>query len=645
MPRRRTLTRRTERTVNRGAYILRSRDRVSSVSNDIEDPNRNRNDRISPMNVEVDQLVVNLDILPDSFKCALNIVPRNFESFDCGLMNLICQFCQAKHFMSEITQNNRTAFTLCCHKGKVRVPSLTENTFFNALFNGLNSNVPLVKRKSINFFDCIRFFNSAFAMVSSEYKPDLNYMRGIYHFKIHDVFYHRAGALTSEYGRTPSYAQLYFYDVDTAMNHRMRMPANSSCNTDLMHEIAAELERVNSFVRSFRSMSEFCSSQPNALKEVCMVFNVNKNLDLRRYNDAIATDVAAIFTTSDGDPPFERNVITFNKINGTVRSISVLDSSLDPLAYPMLFPNGDTGWHINICHDLPSTSRAVAPRNRVTMLQYVSYRLAIRDEFSMLHHCQKLFLQWIVDVYVRIEGSRLHYIKSNQANLRSEVYNNLTDHLHSNQNDDVSNIGRRIVLPSSFTGSPRNMYQNYLDAMSIVQHYGKPSLFVTMTCNPAWCEITNNIHQNDATNFRPEIVVRVFRAKLKELISCIMEHQIFGSVVALIYTIEFQKRGLPHAHILLTLAENDRIIGIDDINKVVCAEIPDEHTHPLLHAYVKRHMKHGPCGELNPTAVCMSEGKCVKEFPKDFCSLTCDSVNGYPVYMRRDNGVAVNVRG
>lgn len=42
------------------------------------------------------------------------------------------------------------------------------------------------------------------------------------------------------------------------------------------------------------------------------------------------------------------------------------------------------------------------------MLQYNSYRLAIRDEFSILHRSQNVFLQWVIDVYDRIEGTRLN---------------------------------------------------------------------------------------------------------------------------------------------------------------------------------------------------------------------------------------------
>lgn len=36
---------------------------------------------------------------------------------------------------------------------------------------------------------------------------------------------------------------------------------------------------------------------------------------------------------------------------------------------------------------------------------------------------------------------------------------------------------------------------------------------------------------------------------------------------------------------------------------------------------------------------------CSKQFPKDFCTETRDSINGYPMYRRRDNGMTADVRG
>lgn len=633
MPRPATTTRRKERQISRANYILRCNRNIANTGNG----------NTNSANVNNEQTNNSIDYLKGTFKCALNVIPANFESYSCGLFNLECRYCRAKHLESEVTLRDRNSFTLCCHKGKVSASELQQNNFFNDLYNDLKSSNTVLKKRAKNYFENIRSYNSSFAMVSSEAKIADSLLGGVYHFKIHDVIYHRSGPLSVMYGRQPVYAQLYFYDVDTAVNYRMREQSNQSCESNLMHDISVQLQEVNPFVRSFLTMKDHCERTENINKEICMVIKVNRELDIRRYNDAIQTDVAVIFTTVDGEPPFERNMVAFSRTNGTVKNVSILDSSVDPLAYPLLFPNGDFGWHTNMFHNAAHTSRGQI-RNKVTMLQYACFRLAIRDDFSLLHHSQKLFLQWIVDMYVRIESSRLHFIRQNQTNLRCEVYNHITDYLNSNSNIDVP-LGRRVILPSSFTSSPRNMYQNYLDAMSIVQHFGKPSLFVTMTCNPNWPEIKNSIDSIESSNFRPEIVVRVFKSKLKELINCIVTEHVFGKVEAIIYTIEFQKRGLPHAHILITLCENDKIINTTDIDKVVCAEIPSIQTHPKLHEYVVKHMIHGPCGVLNKNSVCMRDDKCSKNYPKDFNQCTRESVNGYPLYRRRDNGMSVDIRG
>lgn len=285
MPRRRTLTGRDERQRNRFGVANHRRENVNNV---IDRNNDNDNDN-------------GVDILSDSFKVALNLIPRNFDSYSLGCMNLICRFCGSKHFASEITSGDRNAFTSCCHKGKVFLRPLTQNVFFNQLYDNLRSIIPDVRARSKNYFDNIRKYNSSFAMVSSEAQVADTVLSGIYHFKIHDVFYHRSGPLTVGYGRDPSYAQLYFYDVETANAFRLRQQANQFCNRNLMQEIALELNNVNPFVRSFITMKEHCERVENATHELSMVITVNRNTDVRRFNDAIATDVAVIFKSIDGE--------------------------------------------------------------------------------------------------------------------------------------------------------------------------------------------------------------------------------------------------------------------------------------------------------------------------------------------------------
>ena len=105
-----------------------------------------------------------------------------------------------------------------------------------------------------------------------------------------------------------------------------------------------------------------------------------------------------------------------------------------------------------------------------------------------------------------------------------------------------------------------------------------------------------------------------------------------------VYTVEYQKRGLPHAHILLFLHHDDKHPLAAEIDRIISAEIPDFNDEPLLYEAVKQYMVHGPCGSINSRASCMIENRCTKHFPKKFCSQTIVDEDGFPVYRRRNNG-------
>jgi len=108
-----------------------------------------------------------------------------------------------------------------------------------------------------------------------------------------------------------------------------------------------------------------------------------------------------------------------------------------------------------------------------------------------------------------------------------------------------------------------------------------------------------------------------------------------------IYTIEFQKRGLPHAHILVFLSPKHRCVKPEQLDNIICAEIPDKDKDPDLFNIVTSLMIHGPCGPENDSSPCMLNHKCTKRFPKKFVDRTVIDDNGYPVYRRRDDGVSV----
>ena len=112
----------------------------------------------------------------------------------------------------------------------------------------------------------------------------------------------------------------------------------------------------------------------------------------------------------------------------------------------------------------------------------------------------------------------------------------------------------------------------------------------------------------------------------------------FDFCFAVVHAIEFQKRGLPHAHMLIFLSTEDKIHDAQSIDAVISAEIPDPLLDPLCYQVVEKFMFHGPCGAACPKSPCTVDGKCTKHFPKKFCPETCVDGDGFPRYKRRQNG-------
>ena len=198
-----------------------------------------------------------------------------------------------------------------------------------------------------------------------------------------------------------------------------------------------------------------------------------------------------------------------------------------------------------------------------------------------------------------------------------------------------------MILPPSFTSSPRQMLELYQDSMSIVRKYGKPDLFITFTCNPEWEEISSALVPNQKSTDRPDLIVRVFRMKLRDLLNDICTHHLLGTPLAYAYTIEFPKRGLPHTHILAISSAQDKPREPSDHDKIVCAETPT----PSLHSFVKRCMMHSPCDIARKQAQCMREGKFSKKFPKTFAEFTTRGNDSYPIYRLSNNDRTAQICG
>lgn len=573
----------------------------------------------------------------------------------CGLMNDICQYCCSRNFKDERPSDG--LFTHCCRKGKVKLPKpvdINKNELkYPTFLQDLMSNPANPDYRT--FREQIRSINNAVSFASMGADIVDVPGRGPFVFKIHGQSYHLISHLNPPANKTRKYAQLYVIDSTQALSIRNQQQANQNCPSRILDKIDRFFRENNRIAQTFHMIREVenreniaaaAANQPPP--QVSLVFRRDRRSDNRRYNNPTSNEIAMIFVNEDGEPPFERDIRIYPKNPENSQhqyvQLNILSSNLDPMTYSILYPFGEPGWQPKWqCDSYPGV-QGNRVRNNISMLQFKVAQTAVRDEFNPVIHAGKLTQQWLVDSYLQVEANNLNYIRFNQKNLRTELYKGLMDHMENVAANQNVPAGIPVILPSSFSGSPRNMREQCCDAMSIFAKFGAPDLFITFTSNPTWTEITENLAQGETSSDRPDLVARVFKIKLDSLINDITVQGTFGKCLAYVYTIEFQKRGLPHAHIMVTLQQDHKFTTAEKIDSLVSAEIPSSETNPQLREIVIKNMMHGPCGVNNLYAPCMENRECKKKFPKSFNETTKTNVNGYPVYKRRE-GENAKVRG
>ncbi|XP_059221065.1 uncharacterized protein LOC131995857 [Stomoxys calcitrans] len=528
-----------------------------------------------------------------------------------GTMSVVCEYCLALKFKDE-------SKGLCCLQGKVKLEEILPPP--EPLHSLLTGDHP----KSKQFIRNIRRYNNAFQMTSFKSKQVVE--RGFMPtFKIQGQVYHLAGSLLPLRPDDHKFLQIYFIaDPDTQASTRCSIVAQP-IDIDLIRSLQDMLHSHNSYIQSFKTAIE---SVPVDTPDYNVVIHANKvpvGEHRGRYNAPSTSEVAVVIAGQQ----FDKRDIVLRSRDDNLQKISELHRSYDSLQYPLMLCRGEDGYTINVPQVDPTSSAPL--RKTVSCMNYYCYRIMTRqNNFNSLLRYGMLTNQYFVDQYAKIESERLAYIRNNQTKLRAENYVHLQDALQANEHSN--NIGQLVILPSSFTGGPRYLHEKSQDAMTYVRHYGKPDLFITATCNPNWPEIKENINTNLTPQDRYDIVNRVFHLKVQKLLHLINKSHIFGPPRCHMYTIEWQKRGLPHVHLLVWLVNK---IRPNQIDSVISAELPVKEDDPVLFEIVKKHMVHGPCGTLNRNSACMRDSKCSKKFPKPFQIQTSTSDDGYPKYRRR----------
>ncbi|XP_044588797.1 uncharacterized protein LOC123267978 [Cotesia glomerata] len=525
-----------------------------------------------------------------------------------------CPWCRVLKWKDE-TQG------MCCSSGKVQLSEISPNP--EPLHSLLTHQDPL----SDHFLMNARKYNGCFQMTSFGAKEvrEGNFLPT---FKVQGQVYHRIGSLIPDPNQKPFFLQIYFVSDE---NHEktIRCGIYPGVYPELVHQLQVLLHEHNKYIRDFKAAVD---SIPKNQKDFKIIINADRKPAKEhkgRYNAPQAKEVAVLIVGQH----FEKRDIVLQSRNNTLMRISETQRSYDALQYPLMFCYGEDGYHINISKR--DVTNKLPLNKTVSASEFYSFRIMERE--GELTCMQKL-------------KQRLYWIRNNQKTLRSEEYVHLKDALSNNDNE-LSTVGKMVMLPSSLTGGPRYMHERTQDAMTYVRHYGRPDLFITFTCNPKWPEITELLSKAQHSHDRHDIIARVFKVKVKHMMKLLTVGRIFGDTRCYMYTIEWQKRGLPHVHILLWLEEKIRPESIDQI---ICAELSDPNKDPDLYQVIKTTMVHGPCGSFNSKSPCMVDGKCAKKYPKVFLKETETGEDGYPKYRRRSpadgertfklNGVEINNR-
>ncbi|XP_070555418.1 uncharacterized protein [Ptychodera flava] len=362
-------------------------------------------------------------------------------------------------------------FSTCCMQGSVQLPPISDPP--PLLQNLLTED----NTRGKHFREHIRAYNSSLAFASLGVHRDVLPRQGPYTFRISGSVHHLIGNLYPNGDETPKFSQIYIHDSANETDNRLQW--NSDLQASILQDLQTMLHLNNPYVQVYKHASEIISQDHNSEWKLILHADVRK--DQRRYNLPTTAEISVIIPGTTNDQPMNRDIVLYASSNShpqgyKVMHINEMHPKYDPLHYVLILPFGEHGWTINI-------RKAGNKVGHVSPMQFYAYHLMKRDNFNVLLRCGRLFHQYVVDQYAKIEQERLNYFKCHQTELRAELYQGLSDAIAAG---DVtgSTVGTKIILPSSFIGGPRNMHQLYQDSMAIVRRYGKPDLFITFTCNP-----------------------------------------------------------------------------------------------------------------------------------------------------------------
>ncbi|EPB90868.1 hypothetical protein HMPREF1544_02286 [Mucor circinelloides 1006PhL] len=386
---------------------------------------------------------------------------------------------------------------------------------------------------------------------------------GAYTFRVQGGTYHRIPPLVPQYGYGPQYAKVYFTDPEYQGN--IWRGIYSQLHTTVIDRIQQMLLAKIPFAWTFENArQQFADNQTDFHISINgrATATMGRTYSAPTADDEVVVVAIAIDPPSINDPNYvahlKRDAAVFRR-NGHVEHMkNECHRAYDPMHYALMFPpRGENDWRTQMAlNRLAMEVDDAADENQKKDAEDI---VENDDDEGQQDdkHGTKISLCKKCDVILRLSysicGGYVLYVKVEHRLADATVTDSTTT--------STEEIGRRqTILPSSsHVESPRAMHQQlYQESMVIVSVLGRPSYFIIFTCNPHWVEITRELLLRNGGKAPP--ADKPDYSKQQLLMSDIkIKPYIFGNVTGFTRVVEFQERGLPHAHTLVIVDEQSRL--------------------------------------------------------------------------------------
>ena len=235
---------------------------------------------------------------------------------------------------------------------------------------------------------------------------------------------------------------------------------------------------------------------------------------------------------------------------GRTNKIKTTSKLLEPLCYPLFFPYGEHGWSSDLSINNKKIQFMPYLASRILKPEPGLFALNLNNERIQVNRFQlmaRLMQYYIIESVSRAIDYRLEWHKHNRSTIFGQQQTQVNEMneeeqiraMNDNNEEEIdreritNNNSNASYLAESFTGSPRHLRSNAIDAMTIVSELGESTAFVTATFNKDWSELKERLLQGQNIYDRPD---RIFSRISNILIPSNIENLILMNINNIYYS-------------------------------------------------------------------------------------------------------------